>query len=89
MDLPNEYLNILRALKTSLLEIDMMYYSGFTVEEANKTIENMLGYGGMVIEILHNENSEYQKNTERLAEFKTKLTEFENSLFQDIIPKKL
>ncbi len=88
MGLPIEYLNMLRAIKTSLLEVDMMYYSKFSIEEAQMVVENALGYGSVILNILENSLTDYSKNTEFLMEFKTKFTEFENDLFKDIVPGK-
>ncbi len=89
MGLPIEYLNMLRAIKTSLLEVDMMYYSKFSLEEAQMVVENALGYGSVILNVLENNLTDYSKNTEYLVEFKTKFTEFENDLFKDIVPGEL
>lgn len=89
MSLPNEYLNMLRAIKTSLLEVDMMYYSKFSIEDAHMVVEKTMGYGSVILNVLENNLTDYSKNTEYLMEFKTKFTEFENSLFKDIVPGKL
>ena len=86
MGLPIEYLNMLRAIKTSLLEVDMMYYSKFSMKEAQMVVENALGYGSVILNILENSLTDYSKNTEFLMKFKTKFTEFENDLFKDKVP---
>jgi len=89
MSLPNEYLNMLRAIKSSLLEVDMMYYSKFSIEDAHMVVEKAMGYGSVILNVLENNLTDYSKNTEYLMEFKTKFAEFENDLFKDIVPGKV
>lgn len=89
MSLPNEYLNMLRAIKTSLMEVDMMYYSQLSIEDAHMVVQNTMGYGSVILNVLENNLTDYSKNTEYLMEFKTKFAEFENDLFKDIVPGKL
>ncbi len=89
MSLPNEYLNMLRAIKTSLLEVDMMYYSKFSIEDAIMVVEKTMGYGSVILNVLENNLDDYSKNTEYLMEFKINFTEFENALFKDIVPGKI
>ena len=89
MGLPIEYLNMLRAIKTSLLEVEMMYYSQLTIEDAHMVVEKTMGYSSVILNVLENNLTDYSKNTEYLMEFKTKFAEFENDLFKDIVPGKL
>ena len=89
MGLPIEYLNMLRAIKTSLLEVDMMYYSKFSIEDAHMVVEKAMGYGSVILNVLENNLDDYSKNTEYLMEFKINFTEFENALFKDIVPGKI